>query len=234
MEFLISSYNTLLYNPLLNLLVVLYEFIPGRDLGVAIIALTLGVRVVSMPLFATSITTQFRMAELQPKLKELQKKFKDNKEELTKATLELYKKEGVNPFSTVLVLLFQIPVFIALFQLFRSGLDGDLASRLYSFVPFPGVLDPTFFGVLDLGVPSLVIAVIAAAAQFLQAKTATPAKKPGQDMASQVQQRMIYIFPAVTFFILRSLPSAIGVYWITTSVFSIWQQWAMTRKRKTS
>jgi YidC/Oxa1 family membrane protein insertase len=231
MGFFILLYDTLLYNPLLNALVALYDVIPGQSFGVAVILLTLLVRIVMMPLFGLSIKTQFKMAELQPKLKELQKKLKGNKEELTKATMELYKAEGVNPFSGILVLLLQLPIFIALFHLFRSGFDGDLALRLYPFVPVPAFVDTAFFGFFDLASSSFIVAVVAAVAQFFQAKTATPPQQKGSDAASQIQQRMVYIFPAVTFFILTSLPSAIGLYWITTSVFSIWQQWTMTRSR---
>ncbi|MDP3901294.1 MAG: YidC/Oxa1 family membrane protein insertase [bacterium] len=232
MSFFILLYDSLLYNPLLNMLVALYEFIPGQDFGVAVILLTLLVRLVLMPLFSLSIRTQFKMAELQPKLKELQAKLKENKEELTKATLGLYRKEGVNPFSGILVLLLQLPIFLALFHLFRSGLDGELALRLYPFIPVPAGIDTSFFGFFDLASSSLAVAVVAAVAQFFQAKTAIPPQQKSADAASQIQQRMLYIFPIVTFAILTSLPSAIGLYWITTSVFSIWQQRMMVGKKK--
>ena len=232
MELFINIYNTVLYQPLFNMLVVLYEFIPGRDFGVAVIVLTLLTRVVFYPLSVAGIKAQGKMAELQPKIKEVQEKYKDNKEQQAKATLALYKQEKVNPFGGILPLLVQIPIFIVMYQLFRNGFDGEQLSLLYSFIPDPGIVSPFFFGFLDLSVRSLPIALIAGAFQFFQAKTAMPKhqKADKKDMAAQLQKRMMYFLPVITVFIVSQLPSAIGLYWITTSVFSIWQQWHTLKK----
>lgn len=233
MEIFINLYNTILYQPLFNMLVVLYEFIPGRDFGVAVIALTLITRIVFYPLSATGIKAQRKMAELQPKIKEVQEKFKDNKEQQAKATMELYKQEKVNPFGGIAPLLVQIPIFIVMYQLFRSGFNGEQLSLLYSFVPDPGIINPFFFGILDLGANSFAVAVVAGIFQFIQAKYAVP-KRQGEnkkDMASQLQTSMLYFFPVITIFIVSRFPAALGLYWITTSAFSIWQQWYTLKKK---
>lgn len=232
MEFFINIYNTVLYQPLFNVFILLYEYIPGRDFGIAVIALTLLTRVVFFPLSAAGIKSQRKMSELQPKIKEIQNRFKDNKEQQAKATLELYKQEKVNPFSGIAPLLVQIPIFIVMYQLFRSDFGGDQMAFLYSFVQNPGVLKLSFLGFIDLSARSFIMALVAGAFQFVQAKTAVPPQKnvDKKDMMAVLQKRMIYFFPVITIFIVSQLPAAIGLYWITTSIFSIWQQWYTLKK----
>lgn len=239
MDFLISAFNTILYQPLFNALVFLYQYIPGRDFGIAVISLTLIIRVIFYPLMAKSIKSQKVMSEIQPKVQEIQKKYKDDKEKQAKETMALYKKEKVNPLGGCLPILIQLPILIALYRVFWKGLQPETMDFLYSFVPNPGTIDPTFLGIINLAEASILLAIIAGISQFFQTKTLMPkTKQPvsqGGQMAQfsgMMQKQMLYFFPILTVFILWRLPSAIGIYWIVTALFTVLQQHLVMRKPK--
>lgn len=239
MSFLADVFNAILYQPLFNSLILLYEYLPGRDFGVAIICLTLIIKILLYPLGTQAIKTQKNLAELQPKIEEIRKKYKNDKEKLVKETMELYKKEKINPFSGFLPLLVQLPILIAIFQVFWRGFGPEQLNYLYGFVPRPEIIDPMFFGQLDLSQPNSVLALFAGAAQFFQTKMITPSTSSGQaasktaDFSKMMQKQMLYFFPFFTVLILWKLPSAIGLYWVVTSVFTIGQQYLTARKPKT-
>lgn len=173
MEIITHFFNTILYQPLFNVLILLYEYLSFHDLGLAVILLTVLIRVILYPLGVKAIKSQKNIAALQPKLKEIQEKHKNNKEEKTKATMALYQKEGVNLFSGCLPILIQFPILIALywvFLTFQEGLSPAELGLLYPFVPSPQ-LYTDFLGIIDLIKPSIPIAVLAGIAQFIQSKT---------------------------------------------------------------
>lgn len=239
MGLLISIFNTILYQPLFNALVLLYEHIPGHDFGLAVIALTVIIRLFLYPLMVQSIKSQKSLSELQPKIQEIQSKYKDNKEKQARATMELYQKEKINPFGGCLPLLIQLPILIALYQVFWKGLQPGAMVNLYSFVSHPGVINPTFLGVINLGQASLILAVLAGILQFFQTKMITPKtpkSKKGEGQMAQfsgmMQKQMLYFFPIFTVFILWKLPAAIGLYWIVTALFSIFQQHLIFKQPK--
>ncbi len=143
-------FHTLLYRPLMNTLIFLYQAIPGNDLGVAIIVLTVFIRLALYPLSAKGIKSQRAIADLQPKIKEIQEKHKENKEKQVKEVLEAYKEAKVSPFSGFVPLLVQLPILVALYRVI-SGVKGEgLANVLYNFIPFPGEINPVFLGFIDL------------------------------------------------------------------------------------
>jgi YidC/Oxa1 family membrane protein insertase len=232
-----NIFNSILYQPLFNAVVWLYDYIPGHDFGVAIIILTLAIRFILYPLMAQSIKSQKRMSELQPQIQEIQKKYQNDKQEQSRAMMELYKKEKFNPFGGCLPMLVQLPILIALYQVFWRGFGTERMSFLYDFVPHPGVIDPMFFGVLNLSAPNIILAVLAGVAQFFQSKMLSP-KKQGEtngqmaQLTNTMQKQMIYFLPLFTVFILWKLPAAIGLYWIATSGFSILQQYIIYRPKK--
>jgi YidC/Oxa1 family membrane protein insertase len=228
MELLINFFNTVLYQPLFNLLVLFYQYLPGRDFGVAVIALTVLVRIIFYPLNLKAIRSQKLLQELQPKIQEIQNKFKKDKEKLSKATIELYQKSKVNPLSGCLPILIQFPILVALFWVFQKGLRAEEMVNLYSFVPDPGQIIPTFLGILNLAQPSPVLALLCGIAQFVQTKMVTPttqSQKGKVDFSTMMQKQMLYFFPVFTVLILWPLPSAIALYWLATSLFSIFQQY---------
>ena len=235
MDFIINAFYAILYEPLFNALVVLYEYIPGKDFGIAVIVLTLIIRFLLYPLMMKSIKSQKVMAELQPKLKEIQDKYKDDKEKQTREMMELYKREKFNPFGGCLPLLVQLPILIALYRVFWKGLADGAMVHLYSFIPNPGVIDPMFLGIINLSQPNWILAIIAGVAQFFQTKTMspqTPNNKNSQgQFANMMQKQMLYFFPLLTTIILLRMPAAIGLYWIVTALFSVWQQRLVFKKK---
>ena len=239
MNFFLNSFKILLYNPLYNALVLLYLYLPGKDFGIAVITMTILIRIALYPLMMNSLKSQKSLSELQPKLQAIQEKHKNDKEAQTREMMALYQKEKINPFGGCLPLLIQLPILIALYQVFMKGLGPETAHHLYGFVANPGTINTTFLGLVDLTKPSAVLAVISGIIQFIQTKTMTPQKKPAQGAKDQMaqfseimQKEMLYFFPIFTVFLLWSLPSAIGLYWTVTGLFSIYQQYIINKENK--
>lgn len=222
-------FNTILYRPLFNALVLLYQFLPLHDLGIAIVLLTLFIRILLYPLSASSLKAQKKISDLQPKIDGIQKNHKDPKER-TEELLKLYQKEKINPFAGFLPLFLQLPILIALYKVFWRIQEID-PSLLYSFVPNPVSFNTSFLGILNLATPSLPLAFLAAFLQYFQTKSIS--KKPfkgDSEISQMIQKQSLYIFPLLTFFILFKLPSAIGVYLIATTLFSLGEQHFILKK----
>jgi len=230
MDFIINIFNESLYRPLLNALIWIYNIIPGNDLGIAIIILTILIRFILYPLSKKAIQSQKAMSRLQPKIKEIQKKCK-NKEEQAKAMMELYKKHKINPMAGCLPILIQLPILIALYRVFFSGLKPEALNILYDFVARPDSLNVMFLGLIDLSQRSIFLAVLAGVFQFIQSKMIVPKNiggqkgKSGLDFASMMSQQMVYFMPVITVFIAWSLPAALPLYWAVITLFGIVQQY---------
>ncbi|MDD5110286.1 MAG: YidC/Oxa1 family membrane protein insertase [Patescibacteria group bacterium] len=228
----------ILYQPIFNLLVLIYQYTPGHDLGVSIILLTVLFKLVLYPLTAKSLKIQRQMQLIQPQINALQQKYKGQKELLSKELMELYKREKVNPFSSCLPLLIQLPFLIAVYQVFITGLKPGELTGLYAFVQNPGPLNAIAFGFLDLAQPkNWILAGLAGLAQFWQAKM-TVTKKPvvhgggakDEDMAAAMSKQMLYLMPAMTVFISYSLPTGLALYWLAMTLLTVGQQYLMLRK----
>jgi len=234
MTILIQAFNTILYQPLFNALVLLYSYLPGHDFGIAVIVLTVIIRIILYPLMIKSIRSQKILSDLQPKVQEIQRKYKDDKEKQSKELMALYQKEKINPFGGCLPLLIQLPILIALYRVFWKGLQPEAMGMLYNFVPNPGAIDPTFLGFINLAAPSLIFAILAGITQFFQSKMLMTQKTNGKNdqmgqLSNMMQKQMLYFFPIFTVFILWRLPSAIGLYWTITALFSIGQQYLILK-----
>lgn len=224
-----NLFTTIFYQPILNLLVFLYNTISFQDLGVAIILLTIIIKLVFWPLGRQAIKSQKALQDLQPKIEELKKQYKD-KTELSRATMELYKNNKVNPFSSCLPLLIQLPFLFAVYRVFIDGLKNDL-SLVYPFVYKPEFMNLTAFGFFDLSKRSIVLAVLAGLAQFWQAKmmiTKSPVvQTPGskdESMTAIMNKQMLYFMPAITVFIGISLPGGLTLYWFVITALTALQQ----------
>lgn len=216
----------------------LYNYIPGHDFGIAIIFLTILIRVVLYPLSVKAVNSQKSLQELQPKIKLIQEKYKDNKEKQAKEMLALYKTEKINPFSGLLLAIIQLPILIALYQVFWNGLKPEELSGLYAFVQNPGQINALFLNIINLSKPNIVFAVLAGAVQYFQTKMLLPQNskvKQGKqaDFSQIMQKQMTYFFPVFTVIILLGLPSALGLYWTTSGLFSIVQQYFILKKNGT-
>lgn len=224
-------YNEIIYRPLLNLLVGLYNTLPGHDIGVAIILVTILIRILVAPLMHKQLKGQRVMNELQPKLNELREKHKGNREAQAKATMDLYREHKINPLASCLPLLIQLPILIALYQVFNKALKGNL-SGLYSFVTNPGTIDPYMFGIINLAAPSIVFAIIAGALQFWQSKQITSQTKSNDPTAKAMAVQTTYVLPLITVFFAWTLPAGLPLYWIVTTALVIAQQYYIMRKPK--
>jgi YidC/Oxa1 family membrane protein insertase len=229
-------FNTILYQPLLNILILFYQYLPGHDFGVAIIFVTLLVRAILYPLGAQAIKSQKALQEIQPKIKEIQIKYKDDKEKQMEATLELYKSAKINPLASLLPLFIQLPILYALYKVFLRGLNSAEMVYLYSFIPKPAQINPISLGLFDLNNPSPVLAVLAGVFQFIQAKMLTPkTEKSSQGdaaerMSAMIQKQTLYFFPILIFLFSLRLPSALSLYWVATTIFSIIQQYIILKQ----
>ncbi len=248
MNFLVFLYNEIIYRPLFNLLVLLYNIIPGNDIGVAIIVLTFLVRVALYRVNEKSIESQKQMQEIQPKIKEIQEKYKDDKEKQAKALMEFYQKEKINPFSGCMPLLIQFPILIALYHVFLNGLKDESLSILYPFVKNPIHINPMFLGVINLSERNVYLAFAAGALQYLQTKMLMKSKnekkeenekkdekektaeEKTKDFAQEMTKQMVYVMPVITVAFAMSFPSGLALYWIVTTIFAIIQQYIIIKK----
>ena len=219
-------YNEIFYKPLLNLLVVLYQSVAFKDLGLAIIFLTVLIRLILFPLFQKSAKYQIVMQRLQPQVVALQQKYKDNKVKQTEEMMALYKQNKTNPFSGFLFILLQLPVLIAVYQIFLKILTPDVFKGLYGFISAPQSLNSSLLGLINLSTPNIIMVCLAAIAQYFQIKTALPKDQDPATLTPQekANRRLAFIGPALTIFIFYRLPAAISLYWLTASIFSVIQQ----------
>lgn len=231
-------YNEFLWRPLFNGMVFFYNLIPIQDLGLAIIALTIAIRIILLPLFWKAQRAQRDLARIQPEIKKIQAQHKENREEQGKAMMALYKEHNVNPFSGCLIMLVQLPILIALFSVFSTGFDPAQLTYLYSFITNPGMLEPISFGFLDLSEGNVYLGAIAALTQFFHTKMSTATQVASQsgnrgDFSRIFQTQMLYIFPLLILVWSYSFPSALILYWTILNLFGIVQERVMTLQERT-
>jgi len=230
-------FTVIFYQPILNLLVFLYNTVSFQDLGIAIILLTIVIKLVFWPLGRKAIKSQKSLQDLQPKIDELKKRYADDKVGLSRATMDLYKQNQVNPFSSCLPLLIQLPFLWAVYRVFSDGINNNL-DLVYSFVYRPEALNVLSLGFLDLAKTNIYLAILAGLAQFWQAKMLM-AKKPvvksgdkakEDNMMAIMNKQMLYFMPAVTIFIGASLPGGLTLYWLVITLLTALQQVVTIRK----
>ena len=224
----------------MNLLIGIYNILPGHDLGVAIIILTILVKVVLAPLTWKQLESQKLLQDIQPKLKELKERHKDDKQAFAQAQMQFFQQEKINPLASCLPLLIQLPFLFALFYVFSAGLkNADLTKLLYPFIQNPGKLNETFMGIFSLTqTGNIVLALATAGVQFYQSKmllAKRPPKVPGakdEDMAAVMSNQMMYMMPILTGFMTYQFPSGLGLYWFMQSFLAIGQQVLFNRSAK--
>lgn len=231
-----SLFHTAFYNPIYNALVALISIVPGGDVGVAVILITIIIRFVLLPFSISAARTQRAMKSLEPKIKELKETHKDDKERVAIETLELYKAAKVNPFSSVLIALIQIPVLLALYWVFRyESFTIVNLTRLYSFTPTPHIVSLEFLGLTSVLGKSMFLAVLAGLTQLLQAHmslsgTMKPAEGvPQGDFQRIMGMQLKYVFPFLIAAISYTTSGAIALYFIATNLFGSAQEWYVRR-----
>ena len=210
------------------------------DFGLAVIILTVIVRLLIWPLVTRQLHSQRVMQQLQPEVAKIREKAKGDRQKETEMLMELYREKGTSPFAPILPLLIQLPIFFALYIVLRDSVHVNEISKLaYDWVkelgPIQDILNgevkfsPSLFGLVDLTKPNWVLAVMAGAAQYLQTKMLQPKHQPAGDQA-KIMASMVIIFPIITAIISLTLPSALALYWVVTSAVAAFQQyWVLHR-----
>jgi len=232
-------FDALLFNPLYNALIFFIDVLPYADVGFAVILLTLLVKLVLFPLSLKAVKTNLLMRQIEPEVKKVREKYKDKQEQALKM-MALYKEQGVNPFSSILLLLIQLPIVIALYFVFlKGGLPDIQVERLYSFIPVPETVHIEFLGLVDLASRSIVLAILAGATQYFQIKLSLPPQGPRsenatmqEDFARSLQTNMRYMLPVIVVFVAAIMPAAVPLYWLTSNVFAIGQELYVRRHIK--
>ena len=226
-------FSIIFYVPLYNALILLINYLPGWNAGLAVILLILIVRLILLPLSKATIKTQVEMRLIEPDLKKIRENIKD-KQEQSKKMLELYKEKGINPFAGIFLLLIQLPIIIALYQVFRSNLPIVDPTILYHFVRAPAAISMTFLSI-NLRSRSIILAVLAVITQFIQINLALPKverKKGssfGNDLAYSMNVQMKYIFPLIIFPI-AYFSAVIALYLAASNTFMIFQEVFVRRR----
>lgn len=265
-----NIFDILIIQPIFNLLIGLYSIIPGGDFGVTLIVFTVLVRFALFPLVKKQLHQTQAMKKMQPELKRIKAKAKGNKQMESMMMLELYKKHGVNPFRSIGILLIQLPIFIALYSVIRIFTQnrGQIAHYTYGFlqnvepihklIQHPEQFNENLFGVIDLtkqaisshGVDIflLVLAVVAAATQYIMSKQTMPQTEPKKrlrdvmaeaadgkqadqsEMNAIVTGKMVKVLPFFMFFIMISVPGALALYYSVSNLVAVAQQSFLLKK----
>jgi YidC/Oxa1 family membrane protein insertase len=241
-----ALWYTLFYNPIYNALVWIMSHITMGDIGFAVIVLTIFVRLVLFPLSKKSVRSQIMMKHIAPLLAQLKKDY-PNKEEQARKTFELYKQYNVNPFSGCLFVLVQLPIIFALYYVFYKGLAFASADQLYSFVQMPVNINSMFLGFVNVNVNhNIVLALLAGITQFIQGYLANPIKDKNaeekdkkdktfqEQMADSMAINIKYILPIFITFIAYKLSAAIAIYWVTSNLCTILQEWYVRKTISTT
>lgn len=233
-----SFWNTVVYEPLYNILILLVDVLPGHSVGGAIILLTILVKLALYPLSAKAIQAQQSMRKLEPALKKIKEDYKRDKQKQAEMTMRLYQEHGVTPFGGCLPLLVQVPIIIALYWIFLKGI-AIKPELLYGFIPVPETLDLNFLS-LDLAAKSTTLAALAGITQYIQAdlslgKTQPDTKKTNEkpsfaeDFQKSMQIQIRYVFPVLVSFIAYTTSAAVALYWATSNILSIAQEYVMRK-----
>ena len=233
-------WNTLLVHPLISLLVLAYGLF--RDFGFAIVAVTVGIRLLLYPLFVAQIRSQRVMQEIGPAMNDIRAKYGKDRQKVTEEQMKLYKERGYNPASGCLPLVVQMPILFAMYAAFLQA--PDLTGESLRGILLPFVPNPVEFGEkLDLAAhwlpwitdglgnpdPLRILPILAGVTQLISSVMAMPAQQQKvTDPQAKMMQSMAYYFPLITVVIAWSLPAGLAVYWVATTLFQIAQQYVVT------
>ncbi len=229
-------FTTIFYEPIYNALVFLVDTIPGGDIGLAVILLTIIIKLILLPLHRKAIVSQIKLKQLEPKINEIKEKYTDKQEQAAK-TFELYKQEKINPLSGCLPILIQLPIIFALYKVFLNGFDFSSGEHLYSFISSPESVNINFLGVFDLSVRNLFLAVLAGITQFFQIDLAVKrnpqTKNDGSmqaNISNMMSKQMRFIMPVFVGFISYQISGAIALYWSVNNIFTTIQEVVINKK----
>lgn len=246
---ILTLWNSLLVHPIMNVTLFAYSIV--RDFGLAVIFVTIAIRLALYPLYVTQIRSQRAMQEVAPAMEELKRKYGKDRQRFSQEQMKLYSERGINPAAGCLPLLLQMPLLIALYNSLLQlgcglgpppnnlcpGLTHEMVESFrYSFIPNPippdGSLDTTAHWLpwiargLQHPDPLFILPVLAGLVQLVASVMAMPAKTvKSDDPAQRMTQSMAYTFPLITVVIGAQFPAGLTLYWIATTLFQIAQQY---------
>ncbi len=233
-------FNLLFFNPIYNGLIFLMATFSWMDMGVAVIMITIIVKLIIFPLTKKSIKLQIIQKKIDPDIKKIKEEYKDNKEEQARKIMDLYKEKGLNPLSSILIMFIQIPIIFALYFVFLNGGLPEINNEiLYSFVKNPEGVNTIFIGLIDMLDKSLFLAILAGISQYIQIQLILPkidfrsnGKKRSfkEDLMKSMNLQMKFVMPIIIVVIAYYLPSAIALYWVTSNIFMIGQEILVRRR----
>lgn len=238
---MINFFHDTLYQPLYNGLVFLIDIVPGSDVGLAVLILTVLVKLVILPLSEKAVATQLAMKKYESELNNVKIKYKNDKEGQARAVLNFYKEHGINPLASFLVIIIQMPIIISLYYVFyKAGLPDINQDLLYSFVKEPSTVSMHFLGLLDISGKSALFAVLVGVTQFLQMKLSMPKMPERQktngapslkdELARSMHIQMRYVMPVLVAVISYTISAAVSIYWTTSNIFAIAQELYLRKK----
>lgn len=235
-----AAFFNLIYEPLYNGLVYLVDIVPAHDVGIAVVILTIFVKVVLFPLSRQAIRTQSAMRSIAPEVEKIKEKFKDKQEEQARAIFALYRERDIRPFSTFFLIFLQLPILFGLYWVFwKGGLPSINTSILYSFVPAPEKVNMEFLGVINMSERSIFLAFLTGLTQYIYTRLSMGKRKPpvkeenpsfSSDMARSFDLQARYVLPLIFAGISYTLAAALPLYWATSNIFMIAQELFMGRR----
>ncbi len=227
--------NEILLKPLFNVLLLFYSLIPGHDFGLAVILLTILIRLLLWPLIKKQLHHQKAMRDLAPEIAKVKQRAKGDRQKESVMMLELFKEKEINPFGSIGLAFLQFPILIALYFVIRRIVNPtDLTTYAYAFtqhlspvkaiIANPSAFNPTFLGIVHMANPNLVLALIAGLVQFVQAKQLMPSNQAQAGPGANIGFTMNLVFPLLTVAIAAKLPSALALYWAASSFIAVIQQ----------
>jgi len=236
-------WHTIFFDPIYNSLIFFVDVVRGGDVGVAIILTVILVKLVLLPVSLKAARTQLMMREIEPELASIKEKYKDQREEQAKKTMELFQTNKVNPFSSILLLFIQIPIVIALyFAVARGGgipLPQINTELLYSFIPTPETASMLFLGLVNIAAKSFPLALLAAVTQFIHTRLSLPQLAPRDpnkeanfkdDLSRSMQMQMRYVMPVIIFMAAYTISASIAIYFTISNLMAILQEYVVRHK----
>ena len=244
-----NLYRNIITKPLFNTLAFFVDKLPSHSFGIAIILLTLVVRIILLVPNHKAMKSQRDLQAVQPKLNALKEKYKDNQQMMAMETMALYKKHKINPMGSCLPILLQMPFLLGLYHIVQTGIVPHMSYFLYDFMAKVdlSVVQNWFLG-MDLTQPNkYILPIIVGGAQWfafrmtmLRQKKAQDSTKPTkkkkngapsmQDQMAQMNVIMQWALPVMIAFFTSIMPAGVGIYWVTSTVFGIIQQWFVNRE----
>jgi YidC/Oxa1 family membrane protein insertase len=239
-----TIWHTIFFDPVYNTLVFFIDIFPKGDVGLAMIATILVVKMILLPLSIRAVQTQKVMKEIEPKLKEIKEKYKEDKQKQAEAMMGIYREAGMNPFASIFLIFLQIPIIVALYLSVYSG--GGVAlpeintSLLYSFIASPADATMIFLGMIDITGRSILLALGAGVTQYFHIQLTMPKLPPKDpkaepsmkdDFMRNMQLQMRYLMPIFIFFIAYTISAAIALYFLVSNLVTIAQEYFIRKHR---